>query len=211
MKLKLSKKNKWDRSNRFSAVNKMLRLDSALFIRALAILIPAAFFSLLIKQVYSVYPAISFIFTLFVLAFGLNLVSFFIKRKLSVLFFLLFSGLLTWNISELGVYGWAKIVVFLIAGIIFELCSLILKDRTLMNWLPLANLIGTILALVSIPMIVSLYLSTKITLSFPSELINIYLISVAVSFFGSFLSFLLWDYLHDKKLLIKLQSWLGTL
>ena len=151
-------------------------------------------------------PTLLLIVSLTLFCFGLNfLIRITNKIGSSLVFFLTYS-VLTFNIPDLGIIGWKKVLTFIIAGIIFELIVLLLKKK-----IKLKTLLGTVISITLLPFIAALLISSRLAITFPEGLINLILISFVVSLVSTSIYIIIWHFIKVKKPLIKLKSYLGSL
>lgn len=151
-------------------------------------------------------PSYIFIVSLALLVLGMNLSVYLIKKVgVSTLFYLI-AAILTISITDLGITGWNKILVFAVAGILFGGPFLFLKLH--LHYLPLDMIIGTIISTASIPLTAAFLLSSGLASSFPLTLINIILVAAAVGLAASIIAFFIWHSIQETKTIIKLEFYL---
>jgi hypothetical protein len=174
------------------------------YIFSILLAIPFSLFTIL--SYFFLSPMILLIVSLTLFCFGIN----FLVRNVSkigvfLLFFLTYA-ILTLNISELGIIGIKKILVFMIGGFIFELIVLSLRKKV-----KLKSVLGTVISVTILPFIAALLISPRLAITFPTGLISLILLLLLVSLVSSLVYIILWHYIRVRKPLIKLKSYLGSL
>ncbi|MBT4805715.1 hypothetical protein HON71_06090 [Candidatus Woesearchaeota archaeon] len=149
------------------------------------------------------------IVSLFFLVVGMNLCVYMLKRVGIATIFLFFIAMLTFNIAELGLFGWNKVLTYVIAAIVFELIYLIFKIEV--SSLHLDMILGTAISLTSIYLISPILLSQTILLVFNPELINLLIITFAISIISSTIFALIWGKLASTKKIVKFEAYLSSL
>ena len=154
-------------------------------------------------------PVPLLIVSLFLLTIGMNLCVYMLKRVGIATIFLFFIAMLTFNIAELGLFGWNKVLTYVIAAIVFELIYLIFKIEV--SSLHLDMILGTAISLTSIYLISPILLSQTILLVFNPELINLLIITFAISIISSTIFALIWGKLASTKKIVKFEAYLSSL
>ncbi|MBT4936376.1 hypothetical protein HON22_00500, partial [Candidatus Peregrinibacteria bacterium] len=137
-------------------------------------------------------PTFLFLGSLIVLVFGLNFLVHIIKKTGVVMLFFILISLFTLFINDIGIVGWKKIIVFLIAGLIFELSFLFLKIHV--HNIPFDIVVGTSFSLLSIPLTTAFFLSPSLASSFPQSLLNVLSLAFVVGLITSVVASLLWHH-----------------
>jgi hypothetical protein len=153
-------------------------------------------------------PLPLFILSMSMLALGVNLIVYLTKKFGLALIFLASIATVTWNVLDTGALGMDKVLVYLFAGIVFELIHLIVKFEV--DLLPLDVLVATSVSCATLPLITAFILSVPIASKFPLALINLVLLSFAVGLGVSILFFFVWSRL-DKKKMLKFRFYLRSL
>ncbi|PIZ50894.1 hypothetical protein COY27_05420 [Candidatus Woesearchaeota archaeon CG_4_10_14_0_2_um_filter_33_13] len=120
--------------------------------------------------------------------------------------FFIFYSFLTFNLPEIGIAGWDKIVVFLISGILYECVQIIFKRREF-----IFSILAPILTITLIPFISALMISWKLVLTFPTELVDLVIFAGIVSCVCTLSFLLVWAKIKTNKKIIKLRSYFGVL
>lgn len=152
-------------------------------------------------------PSLTIVLSFALLTIGMNLTVYILKRKGYALLFYLFLSVFTFNLLDLGIIGWKKILTLFIAGTIFELILLIPLIKSFSSKVVLA----TIISITSIPFFLAFLVSKGLAVTFPLPLVNLILIAFIISGLSSALSLIIWIILNTFKPIIKLQSYLETL
>lgn len=181
------------------------------------VLIIAGIFSLLtyLSNLYFL-PSVTIIISLALLALGLNLTVYVLQEKGTATLFYLLQGLLTFNLLDIGIIGWKKVLIFFIAGIIFEIINGLLSllfshfsRQILENYLKI--IISTIISLISIPLVGAFLLSSNISENISLPLFNLLLLCALTSLGASLIVALFWHLIRKTKTILKLRSYLGSL
>ena len=154
-------------------------------------------------------PVPLLIVSLFLLTIGMNLCVYMLRRFGIATIFMFFIAMLTFNISELGFYGWNKVLTYVIAIVIFEIIYLIFKIE--ISSLPLDMIFGTAISLTSIFLISPMLLSQTLLLVFTTELINLLIMTFATSIISSTIFALIWGKLASTKKIVKFEAYLSSL
>ena len=139
----------------------------------------------------------------------MNLCVYMLRRFGIATIFMFFIAMLTFNISELGFYGWNKVLTYVIAIVIFEIIYLIFKIE--ISSLPLDMIFGTAISLTSIFLISPMLLSQTLLLIFTTELINLLIMTFATSIISSTIFALIWGKLASTKKIVKFEAYLSSL
>ena len=170
----------------------------------------AAIASLLIYLAdYFLPPTPLLIVSLFLLTIGMNLAVYMLKRFGIATIFMFFTAMLTFSLAEVGLYGWNKVLTYVLAAVLFELIYLIFKVE--IASLPVDMIVGTTISFTSIFLISPMLLSQTILLVFTSELVNILILVFAVSLISSTLFALIWGKLATTKKIVKFEAYLASL
>ncbi|MBT5342174.1 hypothetical protein HOL59_01175 [Candidatus Woesearchaeota archaeon] len=154
-------------------------------------------------------PVPLLIVSLFLLTIGMNLCVYMLRRFGIATIFMFFIAMLTFNISELGFYGWNKVLTYVIAIVVFEVIYLIFKIE--ISSLPLDMIFGTAISLTSIFLISPMLLSQTLLLVFTTELINLLIMTFATSIISSTIFALIWGKLASTKKIVKFEAYLSSL
>lgn len=172
-------------------------------------LIVALFVSLLLYVANQLFAhSTLYILSVILLVLGMNFVVY-VSRKIGLVSLYMFLvSILTNTLPEIGVVGFPKIVVLFVAALIFEGIFLFLKIH--IHNIPLDIVVGTSIAMASIPFTTALFISLNVaTLSI--ALFNFMLLSLAVGLAASTVMFLIWHNIEKTKTVIKLESYLQSL
>jgi len=150
-----------------------------------------------------------YIISLALIVLGMNFIVYTIRKSGVATLFYLLTALFTFFIAEVGIFGWKKIMVFFIAGVIFELIFLILKIE--LHNLTLDVIIGTSFSMVSIPLTTAFLLSSGLASSFPLVLINWLVLTFVVGLVAAVITSLIWHEIKQTKPILKLESYLMKL
>jgi len=174
------------------------------YVSSVLLSIPFALISIL--GYFTLAPTMLLVVSLGMFCFALNfLIRVTNKIGIAVLFFFTYS-LLTFNVPDVGVIGFRKVLTFIIAGLLLEIIIFLLKKR-----MKLKTFIGTVIAITALPMIAALLISASLTITFPEGLINLILVCLITSVVSTLLYIVIWHIIKVKKPLIKLKSYLGSL
>lgn len=152
---------------------------------------------------------ISLIISLIFIAIGINLLVNILKKSGVAIIFNLFVGILTFNQIDLGFIGFKKILILVLAGLVFEIAFLVLKLHIFS--IPLDLVIGTSISFASIYLIAGFILSANLASNFPTEMINLILLTFLVGLFGSFLAYLIWNKIKITRLVLEIESYMYVL
>ena len=152
-------------------------------------------------------PSIAIIVSLASGAFFMNLAVYLINKSGSALIFYFLLGLFTILLDDLGLYGWQKILVYILVGIVFEIIFLVLKLP--IHNLPLDMILGTSVSTSLIILFSSMLILFGFPTDFPLQLINLILVAFFTGLFSSSLVFVLWHLVANTKFVIKFKNYLG--
>ena len=139
------------------------------------------------------------------LLFGLILLSFAVQitRKAGTgLLFMGVSSILTSHIGDIGVVGFQKFIMFILAGIVFEAVFLILKLEV--KDIQLDILGGTAIAGMMIPLFMGLIISSALAWQLINGLLNMMITSFFIGVIGYVVSFMFWHAFRRRKFMVKL-------
>ena len=173
------------------------------------ILLVAAIISLLFYLAnYFLPPVPLLIVSLFLLTVGMNFVIYTLKRFGVATIFMFFTAMLTFSLAELGLFGWNKVITYLIVIIIFEFIYLTFKIE--LSSLPLDTILGTTISFTSIFLVSAILLSGTIITVFTSKLLNLLILSFSVSLISSTVFALIWGKLATTKKIVKFEAYLAS-
>jgi hypothetical protein len=138
------------------------------------------------------------VFMMFV-SFCVNL---FKKFGIGFLFFV-FSGFISYRVNDFGVIGIDKMLVFIFAGVLFEVVFLLFRLEV--KNIPLDVVLASSLSAASIPFFIELVLVKGFILGLVNALINLVLLSFLVGLVGSVIGFLIWYLFRDGGIFLKLR------
>jgi ABC-type thiamin/hydroxymethylpyrimidine transport system permease subunit len=148
-------------------------------------------------------PQSSYLLSLLMVMFLLSFTVHLIRKAGAATLFCLTGALLTFSFNDLGATGIPKLLVFLMAGIVFELGFLLFKLE--FKNVQVDILLGTAFAAASIPFTTGMLLSSGVTLTMLTAMLNLILTSFFVGVIGAILSFLLWYHLRTTKWVLKFE------
>ncbi len=182
-----------------------LRLKDAVLIAVLAC--AAAVFIYILEM--SLSPAVLYYVFVAVFIFAMNCAVYILKKAGVALLFSVSFAVLTFGVDDIGIFGWKKVVVFLIAALIFEAAFLVLKLR--LHSVPVDVVVGSALMLAALPLLAAFALSPSVVFSFPVALLNLVLVSFVAGLVASLVGFLLWHFVSRMKFVIRLEAYFGSL
>ena len=112
-------------------------------------------FSLLINQFVEFQN--TYVISLLFLTMVMSLIVHFVRKAGTSTLFYFFSALFTYNINNFGIIGSDKLIVFLLAGVLFEILFLIFRLE--IRNIQIDIVLGTAFSSMSIPLIIGLLLS----------------------------------------------------
>lgn len=148
-------------------------------------------------------PQIIYILSLLIATTLMSLAVHLVRKAGTAILFYSFGALLTNTIYDLGATGINKLIVLVIAGIIFELVFLILKIEV--KSVQLDIIISTAISAATIPLTTALLISFNTALNMIIPIINMMLLSLLIGLIGAFVSFLLWYNLKTTKTVLKFE------
>jgi hypothetical protein len=154
-------------------------------------------------------PSITIIVSIFSIVCLSNLLIYISRKSSMVLLFYVLVSFLTFGLDDFGVTGWRKLMVFLIAGIVFEIIYLTLKLR--IHNVSLDMVVGSTLAMMSIPLLVALFISPNLVFTFPEALINLILLGFTFGLISSVITSIVWHFIRANKFILDLETKLMTL
>ena len=147
-------------------------------------------------------PAGIFFFSLLLIVTGLNIVAYLMPWVGRGSLFLFLIALFTFPSDDIGVTSLSKVIVFLLAGLTFELSFMYLKLH--LHSIPLDIVVGSSLAMAVLPLSSAFFLSPSLASSFPPELWNLTLLAFSIGLGTSVLMSLLWEFTEHTKLVLEL-------
>jgi len=145
---------------------------------------------------------LTFMFSLFVTTMFIVFTAFFIRKAGAVTLFYLFGALITIPVNNLGGLGWNKVIVFVIAGIIFELFFLLLKTE--IKNIPLDVVLGAAFSNASIPFTI-LFLLIKTKTDLMLYVVNFALMTFIIGVMGAIIMILIWYHIKGLKPIIRFE------
>ena len=143
------------------------------------------------------------------LVLGLSVCMYVLKKFLiGAFFFLLFSGG-SYFVVGLGAQGGEEILAFVLAGLLFEAVYMLV--RVISHKVYRGIFIGAVVSVTSLPLIVTALVSWEIVWKFPIGLINLLMVGFLVSLGVSLIWRMIWQFIKNRKWMIKLESKLGSL
>jgi len=127
--------------------------------------------------------------------------AFFIRKIGAVTLFYLLGALITVRINNLGDLGWNKVIILVVAGIVFELFFLWLKIK--IKNIPLDVVLGAAFSNASIPFTMLLLIPSKKELM--PYVINFALMAFIIGIMGAITAFLIWYNIKGLKPIIRLE------
>ena len=140
---------------------------------------------------------ISLLMATFLMSFAVHLIR---KAGTSTLFYLI-GSLMLYDVNDIGIDGVNKVIIFLIAGIIFELAFLILKVE--IKSIQIDIISATAISSMLIPLLTGLFLSPIVSFNLITPLLNLTLLSLLIGIAGSVLSSIFWHNIKNNKMIIK--------
>ncbi len=154
-------------------------------------------------------PVPLLIVSLFFLTVGMNLVVYMLRRFGVATIFMFITAMLTFDLAEIGLFGWNKVITYVIAAIVFEIIYLIFKIEVAS--LPLDMIFGTAVSLASIFLISAILLSQTIILVFTSELFNLLILSFGISLISAIVFAIIWGKIATTNSIVKFEAFLASL
>jgi len=146
---------------------------------------------------------LSFILTLISFGFFLTFTALLVRKAGAVTLFYALVAIQTTAVHNLGILGWLKLPVLIIAGIIFELVFLTLKIE--IKNIPADVVLGAALSNASIPVTAGLLLSISAIRSLLPNFINLILLAFILGLAGSIVAFLVWWNLKTTKIVMRFE------
>lgn len=144
---------------------------------------------------------LTFMLSLFVTTMFVVFTALFIRKIGAVTLFYLLGALITVPINNLGGLGWNKVIILVIAGIIFELFFLLLKIE--IKNISLDVVLGAGFSNASIPFTMLLLIKTKTALM--PYVLNFALMAFIVGVMAAIITFLIWYHIKGLKPIIKFE------
>jgi hypothetical protein len=140
---------------------------------------------------------------LLVLGFFVTFTTLLVRKAGTATLFYAFVTALTLNIASFGVTGLSKIIVMILAGLMFEITFLSLKIEV--KNMPLDVIMGSALSTASIPLLAGLIASTAIVSNLMINYLNLIILGFVSGLAGSILAFLLWWNIRTIKWIMKFE------
>jgi len=140
---------------------------------------------------------ISILLTSIFLAFVVNLVN----KNGTGLSFLVLTGLLTNQVYDIGLMGGDKVLVFLLAGIVFEIINALFYLE--FKRIQVDLILSTSITMAVLPFLGAYLLSPELTKEMFTAVLNLTILGFIVGVIGATLSFVLWHELRTSKIIIK--------
>ncbi len=154
-------------------------------------------------------PSTTFLLTFIFLALSMNLAVYLTKKSIVATISYLAVAFLTFNLNDIGILGWKKVLIFLLAALIFEIIYIILKIN--IHNLSFDIILGTSISIAFIPLLSGLSLAQNLTLTFPPELVNLILLAFVAAILSATITSLIWNHIKLTKPILKLESWMMSL
>jgi len=143
----------------------------------------------------------TFMLSLFITTSFMAFTALLIRKIGAVTLFYLLGSLVTVSINNLGGLGWNKVLILLIAGIIFELFFLLLKTE--IKNIPLDIILGAGFSNASIPF--SMLLLMPATKEIMPYVWNFAIMAFIIGIVGAIVMFLIWYNIKGLKPIIKFE------
>ncbi|MFH1377015.1 MAG: hypothetical protein ABIH25_05255 [Candidatus Woesearchaeota archaeon] len=148
-------------------------------------------------------PQITYIISLIIITLLMSFAVHLVRKAGSATLFYLIGSIITLNVNDIGITGLDKVIVFLFAGIIFELIFLIFKIE--IKNIQIDIIAGTAISTAFIPILMVIILSITTALNMSTSAINLILLSFFIGIIGSIISFIIWYNLKTTKLVLKFE------
>ncbi len=146
-------------------------------------------------------PQSSYIVALFVVSLLVALTVYISGRSWIALLFFTVGALVTSGMENMGVTGSEKFIVFLVAGIVFELVFVLLKIE--IKNIPLDITMGVAIAAASIPITTGFVLSSQLMVVLLKPMINLALVSFFIGLCGALVALLIWSRVRTTKFTLR--------
>ncbi|MDP7180423.1 MAG: hypothetical protein QF824_04090 [Candidatus Woesearchaeota archaeon] len=144
---------------------------------------------------------LGFLFSLFITTVFIVFTAFLIKKAGAVTLFCLVGSTIAVQSNFLLSTGWNKVIIFTIAGIIFELFYIFL-NKEIKN-IPLDIVVGAAFAMSSIPF--TIFFISQASDNIITSIFNFSLLSFIIGIVGAVATFLIWYNIKGNKLLIRFE------
>jgi len=148
-------------------------------------------------------PQFSYVVSLLAFTFLMALTVHLIRKAGSATLYGVFSGLFTLAIPDIGPVGETKFLVFLFAGLLFELFFVLLKLEFRNAQIDI--IAGAGMAAAAVPLFTGLLLSFPVVTANVSEMVNLMGLSLLTGTLGGLLSFGAWYKLRTVKSVLQFQ------
>jgi len=143
----------------------------------------------------------AYILSLLALIFLMSFIVHLVRKAGSATLFFVISGLVSNGIDDIGIVGVNKLIVFVVAGIVFELIFLIFKIEIKNVQIDIIS--GSGFSAAIIPITTGALLSYNAMMNTISSMINMVLLSFFVGIISAVVSFLVWYHLKGTKLVLR--------
>ncbi len=149
-------------------------------------------------------PVAAFYSSLVFFAIGTLFLYYFLKKEGVIPLFFVLVALATMTTDDLGIFGWRKVLVLLLSGLVFDFLTFFFHrqsdDRS--------PVLAVSFSIACIPAWVVLIISSALTESSFFEILNLVSLSFLVGFVVSIIISLVWFRIRHLKSIIKLEMYL---
>ncbi|MFC1754901.1 hypothetical protein ACFL96_16150 [Thermoproteota archaeon] len=167
-----------------------------------AVFIFAVLLSIIIWAIHLLdHTLLSYILISVFLGAFIALVALSVRKFGSVLVFMLLVSLLSFGADNIGIQGWGKISVFLIAGLLFEIVFLLFR----FTGETISTIISALISFISIPVSIGLILSFDVMKELTNGMMNICLNSSVFGVLGAIIGLVIWAKVKNTMLFVRLR------
>ena len=145
----------------------------------------------------------AFVLNIAVLVAAAAFVMLLIQKSGTFLLFYAVIGVLTVGMADVGVTGIQKILVYLIAALVYEVVFLFLKVHV--HFLPVDVVLGAAISAMIIPFFAALLIAGFVI---PLQVVNLMLLAFVAAFCGSIVVCVIWHYVKNIVLFVELDMYL---
>ena len=126
-----------------------------------------------------------------------------IRKAGTAVLFSFISSIITFNVANLDIIGYKKILIFILISLIFEMIFLILKLE--IKLLPLDVILGAGISTALFPLILGIFFSFGALKLMYLKVINIILLNFFIGIIGAIVAFLIWYKVKNSKFILRFE------
>ncbi len=151
-------------------------------------------------------PVVAFYGSLLLFAVGINCLYYLLRKEGLVPLFFVVVGLATRSLDDFGIFGWKKVLVLLLSGLVFDFLALFFHRQSVDR----SPILTVAFSVACIPGLVVLIISSTLTMASLFQISNLVFVSFLVGLLTSVVVSLIWFRIRSLKSVIRLEMYLKS-